>query len=168
MARRSTPPAPKPPSISKAGGRRRLTILIERGRALLNQRPLKEGQEDVWSTACVEAIKATFGEDSSHIRTFFGQPRVIVSHGGTSYDNYAENRDAQSIQRRIGVLTSLVEQIDLEIGFEVPSGTTASTFWDDIHPSITRVAKGRYEASHFADCVEAAFKEINGLVKRLC
>jgi uncharacterized protein (TIGR02391 family) len=59
----------------------------------------------------------------------------------------------------------LVEQIDLEIGFEAPSPTAASAFWDDIHPSITRVARSRYEARQFADCVEAALKEINSMVK---
>jgi hypothetical protein len=51
---------------------------------------------------------------------------------------------------------TLVEQVDLEIGFETPPVSAASTFWNDIHPSITRLAKVRYEAHQFADCVEAA------------
>jgi uncharacterized protein (TIGR02391 family) len=118
----------------------------------------------VWSTACVETIVATFGEESSHINTFIGQIRVIFSQGH-GYDHYAEKRDAERIQRRFGVLQTLIEQIDLEIGFETPAVTTAPDFWDDIHPSITRVAKVRYEAGQFADCVEAAFKEINTLIK---
>ena len=67
MPRRTAPEPPKPPSITKADGRRRLTTLIERGEAFLSQRPLKEGQEDVWSTACLETIAVTFGEASSHI-----------------------------------------------------------------------------------------------------
>jgi uncharacterized protein (TIGR02391 family) len=166
MARRTTvPESPKPPSISRAEGRRRLSTLIARGEALLAQRPLKEGQEDVWCTSCLEIIKATFGEASTHIHTFIGQPRITVSFGDESYDHYAEAADAERIQRRISVLQTLIEQIDLEIGFEVPAVTTAPDFWADIHPSITRVAKGRYEASQFADCVEAALKEINTLVK---
>jgi len=164
MARRTTPDPPKPPSISKAEGRQRLTKLIERGVGLLNQRPLKEGQEDVWSTACLETIAATFGEGSNHLNTFIGQIRITFSQG-QGYDHYAENRDAENIQRRISVLQTLVDQIDLEIGFDTPSATTAPDFWDDIHPSVTRVAKARYEANQFADCVEAAFKEVNSLVK---
>jgi uncharacterized protein (TIGR02391 family) len=99
---------------------------------------------------------------------FIGQVRVIPysPYGGdTSYDHHDEERDAESIQRRIGVLKTLVEQIDLEIGFEAPSATAASTFWDDIHPLIARVARHRYEARQFADCVEAALKEINSMVK---
>src|SRR5438552_5861350 len=164
MARRTAPDPPKPPSISKAEGHRRVTKLIERGVGLLNQRPLKEGHEDVWSTACIGTIVATFGEESSHINTFIGPIRYTFSDSD-SYDHFAENRDAERIQRRIGILQTLVEQIDLETGFETPSVTRALSFWDDIHPSITRVAKARYEAGQFADCVEAALKEINTLVK---
>jgi uncharacterized protein (TIGR02391 family) len=58
----------------------------------------------------------------------------------------------------------LIEQIDLELGFE-EAPVLQTPFWDDIHPSIMRVAKARYEGGHFADCVEAALKEINTIVK---
>jgi uncharacterized protein (TIGR02391 family) len=164
MAKRPSPSSPKPPSISRSEGRSRLKTLLERGEALLAQRPLKEGQQNVWSTACIEALKATFGEDSVHISTYAGQPQIIVSDGDDSYDFYAEKRDAERMTRRVGVLRTLIEQIDLEIGFEEPP-TPEMPFWDDIHPSIARVAKARYDAGHFADCVEAALKEINATVK---
>jgi uncharacterized protein (TIGR02391 family) len=155
----------KPASISKAEGRRRLTKLIERGETILAQRSLKGGQEDIWLTSCIETIEATFGEGSGHIDTFIGQSRLIPSRGDRSDDYYAEQRAAENIQRRIGVLKTLVEQIDLEIGFEAPPITVAPAFWEDIHPSISRVAKARYDAGQFADCVEAALKEINNLLK---
>lgn len=158
MARRANPPPPKPASISKSEGRRRLAVLVERGEALLAQRPLKEGQEDVWSTACIEALKATFGEDSTHIYTFIGQPQITFSDGDDSYDFYAEWRDAERITRRLGVLRTLMEQIDLEIGFEAPP-PSAEDFWSRLHPSVTQVAQDRFNASHYADAVEAAFKE---------
>jgi uncharacterized protein (TIGR02391 family) len=164
MARRSNPPPPKPPSISKSEGRRRLAILVERGEALLAQRALKEGQEDVWSTACIEALKATFGNDSTYIYTYIGQQQITISTGDDSYDHYAEKRDAERITRRIGVLRMLIEQIELEIGFEVPS-PPAEDFWSKLHPSVTQVAQDRFNSSHYADAVEAAFKELNAKVK---
>jgi len=40
-----------------------------------------------------------------------------------------------------------------------------ATFWSLIHPSITGVAKSRFEAGHYADSVETAFKHINENVK---
>lgn len=38
-------------------------------------------------------------------------------------------------------------------------------FWTIIHPEVTKVAKSRFESGHFADSVEAAFKEINSIIK---
>ena len=38
--------------------------------------------------------------------------------------------------------------------------------WIDIHPTIRSHSQSRFEAKHYADAVEAAFKEINRLVKQ--
>lgn len=40
-------------------------------------------------------------------------------------------------------------------------------FWELIHPKIVEVSKARYQAGHFADSVEAAFKEVNSIVKNI-
>jgi len=42
---------------------------------------------------------------------------------------------------------------------------TLNTFWDLLHPKIVEVSKSRFETNHFADSVEAAFKEVNNIVK---
>ena len=42
----------------------------------------------------------------------------------------------------------------------------SSSIWDNIHPQIISVAKGRFDNGHYADAVEAAFKEINMRVKK--
>jgi len=38
--------------------------------------------------------------------------------------------------------------------------------WDLIHPIINRVARSRFESQHFADAVEASFKEVNNIIKK--
>lgn len=38
--------------------------------------------------------------------------------------------------------------------------------WQNIHPVIHAIARSRFETYHFADAVEACFKEINEIVKR--
>ena len=43
----------------------------------------------------------------------------------------------------------------------------SSSIWDNIHPQIISVAKGRFDNGHYADAVEAAFKEINMRVKKI-
>ena len=37
--------------------------------------------------------------------------------------------------------------------------------WHIIHPKIYKIAKTRFESSHYSDAVEASFKEINSIVK---
>lgn len=43
----------------------------------------------------------------------------------------------------------------------------SSSIWDNVHPQIISVAKGRFNNGHYADAVEAAFKEINTRVKEI-
>lgn len=38
--------------------------------------------------------------------------------------------------------------------------------WNSIHPIISKVARERFKTPHFADAVEAAFKELNDVVKK--
>lgn len=47
------------------------------------------------------------------------------------------------------------------------SNSETSSIWDNIHPQIISVAKSRFNDGHYADAVEAAFKEINVRVKTI-
>lgn len=40
-------------------------------------------------------------------------------------------------------------------------------FWALLHPRITGLAKSRFAAGHYADAVEATFKELNARVKKI-
>ncbi len=40
-------------------------------------------------------------------------------------------------------------------------------FWSLLHPKVVEVAKTRFDSGHHADAAEAAFKEINDIVRRL-
>jgi uncharacterized protein (TIGR02391 family) len=39
--------------------------------------------------------------------------------------------------------------------------------WQLLHPKVVEVAKPRFEAGHYADSVEAVFKELNAAVKEI-
>lgn len=43
---------------------------------------------------------------------------------------------------------------------DLPNEMKRNYYWDDIHQSIKNVSKKRYESGHYADAVEAAFKEV--------
>ena len=47
------------------------------------------------------------------------------------------------------------------------SYNNSSSIWDNIHPQIISVSKARFNNEHYADAVEAAFKEINTRVKKI-
>lgn len=40
-------------------------------------------------------------------------------------------------------------------------------FWEFVHPKITSLAQPRFEAGFFGDAVEASFKEVNDVIKRI-
>lgn len=41
-------------------------------------------------------------------------------------------------------------------------------FWKYIHPSLLALIRPKFDAQQYADCVEAAFKEVNSRLKKLC
>lgn len=45
--------------------------------------------------------------------------------------------------------------------------TNIEYLWSLMHPKIVSVARRRFESGHYADSVEAAFKEINTVVKKI-
>jgi uncharacterized protein (TIGR02391 family) len=45
--------------------------------------------------------------------------------------------------------------------------TENPSFWSNLHPKVVELGKPRFEANHFADCVEASFKEVNDRVKSM-
>jgi len=47
-----------------------------------------------------------------------------------------------------------------EIQKNFPNEKNRNYYWDDIHENIKCVSKNRYESGHYADAVEAAFKEV--------
>jgi hypothetical protein len=48
----------------------------------------------------------------------------------------------------------------------LPKNNEGQYHWNIIHPVIAKYSKPRYEAHHFADAVEAAYKELNDVIKK--
>jgi len=133
---------------------------------MLQNRPLIEGAVKTWANTSLDYIRQTFGENSNHLSTFRGQMQVRIVRGAPQYDSYAEQEDARKLQERVTVLDALLELIDQELSFSAPAPVIQTeNFWSRLHPSVTQVARDRFNASHYADAVEAAFKELNTKVK---
>jgi uncharacterized protein (TIGR02391 family) len=50
---------------------------------------------------------------------------------------------------------------------QAPRHPEIELLWNSIHPAIAKVSRSRFEAEHYADSAEAAFKEVNATVKRM-
>jgi hypothetical protein len=48
-----------------------------------------------------------------------------------------------------------------------PSVQEPDAFWDLMHPKIVKISRSRFESGHFADAAEAAFKEVNDIVRQI-
>jgi uncharacterized protein (TIGR02391 family) len=69
----------------------------------------------------------------------------------------------ERMNAKIGLLKEFQRRIDKHL--VEPSPNQGTDFWALIHPDIIAVAKSRFETGHYADCAEAAFKQINSVVK---
>jgi len=58
-------------------------------------------------------------------------------------------------------LVSLDEETDTQVISE------EENVWNLLHPDITKIARPRFDATHYADSVEAALKEVNTVVKEI-
>jgi uncharacterized protein (TIGR02391 family) len=163
MAKRRDYPELEGPTISLEEGRRRFEVMRDKAKAMLASRPLDESSVDTWNATCIKYIEQAFGEGNAHLHTFIGPIRVRVG-GGTHYDRYAEQNDAEKLEKRINVLDSLIELIETELRFTA-TPNKQNDFWNTLHPAVTQVAKPRFEAGHYADAVEAALKDLNFKIK---
>jgi hypothetical protein len=73
---------------------------------------------------------------------------------------FDERRDA-----KIELLKEFQRRIEKHL--VEPNPNQVSDFWALIHPEIIAVTKSRFETGHYADCAEAAFRQINSVVKGL-
>lgn len=64
-------------------------------------------------------------------------------------------------------LTSRLEEKRQDLGPASSEDKPDTDFWSLLHPRVAQTARPRFESGHFADAVEAAFKEINAIVKDL-
>ena len=91
---------------------------------------------------------------------------VRVNTGYEGYSAFDEQQDAEKLRQRVQVLEQLIELIDIELGFSASSPVVQrEDFWSRLHRSVVRVSRARFEAGHYADAVEAAFKELNSEIK---
>src|ERR1017187_5701339 len=108
MAKRTQPPEEIPPSLTKKQGRHALFVMAEKGKKLLDNRPIPEAAFATWYDSTIDYIKKTFGSFSPHVMNFVGEQQIQFGDPG---EHYKETLRANHLNHGINILVSLIEQI---------------------------------------------------------
>lgn len=142
----------------------------------LQQIPRKAPEFEKWLRDTEVAIKRIFPDQPDHHGEFTSisyspgsiRRRGFSGRGGTSESEY-QAAHVRGLERANAMLQSMITEVQDywkdESATAMPLATGAGTLWDLIHPEIAKVARTRFESSHFADAIEAALKEVNSAVK---
>lgn len=142
----------------------------QRGEAMLAAKSVNETVLDTWSANCAKCVEEAFGEGNDHIHQFQEISFVQWGDGEISDPHKEERGRREKLQQRLTVLGELIAQLDMEETLEaaeMPVAAADDSFWPLLHELVVKTAKGRFEAGHYADSVEAALKELNSAVKAL-
>jgi predicted nucleotide-binding protein len=89
--------------------------MVERGRAILDKRPIRSEVEQGWRTAAQEALTQAFGSDSANVEAFARVGMWIGGFGGGNEAEYDQER-FKNITTRLEILTSLIDLLDQSAG----------------------------------------------------
>jgi predicted nucleotide-binding protein len=106
MPRKSSTCQYKGPTLAPDQARIQLQEDLQKGRGLLELKPLPKERYDVWSHNAISTLVAAFGEDSAHIGTFVGRIKVVLEE---IPEYYAEPQRRQELERRICVLEAVID-----------------------------------------------------------
>jgi uncharacterized protein (TIGR02391 family) len=129
---------------------------------LLQLTPLPKERYDVSRHNSADTLKAACGENSGHLYTFSGPTRIST---GYVPEHYAETERRNELERRIRVLEAVIDGLPSTPQPQTLGAVQSEDFWSRLHPSVVRASRSRFETSHYADAVEAAFKDLNSKIK---
>lgn len=144
----------------------------------LSQLQRKSPEVEKWKRDTRVAIERIFPDQPNHVRDFDNisyspgsiRKRDFRGRGGTSEAEF-QGAYGKGLEKARAILQSMVGEVQDywkdESAASIPLATDAGGLWDLLHPDISRVARTRFESEHYADAVEAAFKEVNSIVKAI-
>lgn len=109
-------------------------------------------------------------ETDALLREMFDTPELAEEFGRAAglYSNLGRTEMArlQAISGRVTYKNYALDEIIKRLPeYQQSPQPKPPDFWDLIHPSITGVAKSRFDSGHYADCAETALKQINTIIK---
>jgi uncharacterized protein (TIGR02391 family) len=166
--------AKRPPNSTKSQNRlnllQALRVMHTKGQALLAGKRIAASALNTWSTSCAEYVAKLFGECSEHVESF--KDPFVGCWTGQEVDLRQEERERRmKLKDRLAILAQLIDQLEAEIAVESVSASMPvspdEAAWALVHAKVVKCSKQRFDGGHYADAVEAGFKELNSEVKEI-
>jgi len=116
-----------------------------------------------------ESIREVFGQNSPEFHEHQYHNIWSGGHAIGMSDHECQNNFSAGLPKTASMLEGLIQRLE-EKKLDLPNAsqlTQSCDFWDLVHPRIVGISRSRLESGHYADSVEAAFKEINDCVKKI-
>jgi uncharacterized protein (TIGR02391 family) len=154
---------------NKDRGRLLLSAMKERGEAMLKGGSVDPSFLATWSTNCANCVEEIFGEGNRHVHQF----QDVGFSAWSADDTFDPQQEVQErrdeLNQRLSVLRELIALLEIEENLSPETVLNAAEydFWSLLNEEVVKIAKGRFDAGHYADCVEATLKELNSVMKAL-
>lgn len=174
MARQKiTEPVIEPKNFSSVSeietGITKLKRRIEEVQALNHQQIRFDDQKvDNAESNVRETIRDVFGQNSPEFHKNCYHEIWFGRHAIGMTDHERQQNFSAGIPKTVSLLGGLIQRLE-EKKFDLSDEfqpVQLCDFWDLVHPHIIGISRSRFESGHYADSVEAAFKEINNCVKK--
>ncbi|MCZ7646221.1 MAG: TIGR02391 family protein [Planctomycetota bacterium] len=120
-----------------------------------------------WTDSVEDYLKRILGKDSPQVTGFRGMAIAVTDLGDPNPEETAARDRMKDLGEHLTHLRTIVKNLTREVGFE--QGATSKPkngdLWLLLHAKVVKAAQERFENGHFADAVEASFKELNSVVK---
>jgi predicted nucleotide-binding protein len=124
MATKSKKPAePSPPTVSPKEGAELIRRQVEKGEALLSNRPIDDDKYKSWCLVTRNFLEKAFGAGSSNVYSVMNVGGVGLITSDTP-ESWFENRRAESLRTQIEKMKALLEVLDAEVGPQVDDTDT--------------------------------------------
>lgn len=94
----------------------------------------------------------------------------IANEINEGISSFTGNPSAAALERVLALVRAAITRVErnpslVKTGQDSQLAIASSVAWSLLHPAVVELGRPRFDAGHFADAVEATFKEVNSRVK---
>jgi uncharacterized protein (TIGR02391 family) len=155
-----------PPSITPKQALVLLQQQIDKGNALIANRPITSAAERGWATVTKDILTRAFGSQSPHIEAVMGIGRYRNPFGGGNETEWEAGR-AEDMQERLQVINDLLQLLQSEAGIACPSHGGEPFRLDQVltRSDLLALVREDFQAGKYETAVFNAFRSLEEAVR---